>query len=59
MVNGAVDSCASADDFRLQYLYARIQFVDRERIEILLGKRDERVAGCLGKEVFQVHKADR
>ena len=44
-----------AQDFRLQRLDAGLQFLDRHRVEVLLGKLDQRIAGLAWEEVFQIH----
>jgi NADPH:quinone reductase len=46
-----------ARDLRLQRLDPRVQLLDRDRVEVLLRERDERIVGLARKEVFQIHRA--
>ena len=42
-------------DFRLEALDACLELLDRHRVEVLLRKLHERVAGLAGEQVVQVH----
>lgn len=55
MVNGALGMIADAGDLGLERGNARIEFGDRERVEILPGERGERVVGLAGQEIVRVH----
>lgn len=58
MVNSAFDPLADAGDFRFQCGDAPVQFVDRQRIEVLAGQLGDHVAGAAGK-IVGFHDADR
>jgi NADPH2:quinone reductase len=47
-----LDSC----DLRSESLDSRLQFVDRQRVEILPGEQHERVVGLAWEEVVEVHR---
>jgi NADPH2:quinone reductase len=53
---GAVHVRLDAGDLGLQALDARLQFVDRERIEVLLAERDQGVVGLAREQLFEVHQ---
>ena len=42
-------------DFRLEAFNAGLKLLDRHRVEVLLRKLHQRIAGLAGKQVFQVH----
>ena len=46
-------------DLGLQSLDSGVQLLDRNRVEILLGKLDQWIAGFAREEVFQVHATGR
>ena len=46
-------------DFNLQRLDPRLQLLDRHRVEVLLGERDERVVGLAREKLFQIHSWNR
>ena len=46
-------------DLGLQGLDARVEFLDRDRIEVLLCKLRQGVAGLARKEIFEVHVVNR
>ena len=52
---GAVHVRFHAGDLGLKGFDARKEFIDRDGIEILLSKLDQRVARLARKEIFQVH----
>jgi len=56
---GALHMGFDAGDLNFERLDARVEFLDRHRVEVLPGKLDERVAGLAWKEVFQVHEPNR
>ena len=55
MVNGIINAGSAAGDLALQRRDPRVQLIDGERVEILPKQRRQRIAGRLGKEIFQVH----
>ena len=55
MVNGEVQFCPYAGDFRVEHGDARLQLLDRETVEILLRQQHQRIAGCLREQIVQVH----
>ena len=44
-----------ARDLGLQGLDPRLQLLDRHRVEVLPGKRDQRIFGLAWEEFFEVH----
>ena len=46
-----------AGDLFLQRFDSRLQFVDRQRIEILFAKLGEWILRLVGKEIVEVHDA--
>jgi 2,3-bisphosphoglycerate-independent phosphoglycerate mutase len=59
MVNRGLDLSSDAGDLGLQGLDPRVQFFDRERVEILSAERDERVVGAAGQDFFRIHGSQR
>lgn len=55
MVNGLVDFIAGARHFRFEQGYARMKFVNREGIKILLCKGRERIVDPFGNKVVHIH----
>ena len=59
-----MDFCAvhvgfHASDLDPERFDSVLQFLDRHRVEILLGELDQRIAGLAREEVFQVHGPGR
>jgi hypothetical protein len=59
MVNGAFDLSSNALYLCLEGGDAGLEFLDRERIEILAQQRGNGVAGALGQEIVRFHMTDR
>jgi hypothetical protein len=57
MVNGAFAFTTGSFDFRLEQREALIQFLDRERVEILPGELEDQIVLAAGKSLFDVHRA--
>ena len=55
----AGDVSLDAKDFNLQRFDASMELLDRHRVEVLLRKLDERVAGFAWEKVFQIHGLNR
>ena len=43
-------------DLRLQCLDPLVELVDRHRVEVLAGERDERVVGLAREQFVEVHR---
>lgn len=46
------------DNLGLERLNSRLKFLDRQWVEVLFSKFDERVAGLVWKELFEVHRVE-
>ena len=55
MVNRAFDLRPGTRDFAFQHGDAAVQLVDRQRIEILFGQQNQRIARPLRQDVVQIH----
>lgn len=51
MVNGAFNPLTNAVNLGLQRRDARVQFVDRQGVEVLAGQFGDKIAGAAGKIV--------
>jgi len=56
---GAVHMRFDAGDLSIKSFDPLLELVDRERIEILLRQRNERIIGLTWKEFVQVHRQNR
>jgi hypothetical protein len=59
MVNGAFNLSSDARYLGFQRGDARLELLDRERIEILACQRDDGIVGAAGQVFFRVHVTDR
>ena len=48
-----------AGDLRPQDFDPLLQFLDRQRIEVLPAERDERIVGLAGEEIVGIHGRNR
>ena len=59
MLGGGVHMRLDARDLGLQCLDARLQLLDRYRVEVLAPERDERIVRLAREKVVQIHGANR
>ena len=59
MVNAALTMLRDPRDFGLERGNARVEFDDRERIEILPAEFSQKIAALAGEDVLRVHAAQR
>lgn len=55
MLNGAFSLSSDARDLGLQRVDPRLQFLDREGIEILTRQRGDGIVGAFGQEIVLIH----
>jgi putative PIG3 family NAD(P)H quinone oxidoreductase len=55
MVNGTSDFFFDPGNFGFERGDARLQLLDRKRIEVLAAERDDRIVRTLGQEIFRIH----
>ena len=55
MVNGAFNFSSCADDLGLERDDPRLQFLGRERIEVLATERDNGIVGTLRQDFLAIH----
>jgi len=51
--------CFDSGDLGFQRFDAGVKFLDRERVEVLLGKLGQRIAGLGWKKIVQIHGPGR
>ena len=56
MVNGGVNFCLHTRDLVFEAFNARVEFLDRKRVEILATKRGQRICDTLRKEIVSIHE---
>jgi hypothetical protein len=59
MVNGTFDLSSNALYLCFEGRDAGLEFLDRERIEILAQQRGDGIVGALGQEFVRFHMTDR
>ena len=57
MPGGGIHVRFDAGDLFLQRFASRLQFVDRQRVEILFPKLGEGILRLVGKKIVEVHDA--
>lgn len=55
----ALDVGFDAGDFGVERRDARVQFLDRNRVEVLPAKRDQRIVGLAREKFVEIHGANR
>lgn len=58
MVNGLVYFLTGAGYFPFKQGYPLVQFIDRQRVQILLRQRGERIIGFFRNKVVHIHVRD-